>query len=356
MPLKQRYGKPPVPLRRELLITPTTIMEEVRAKSKSDAAFVKDMMGEYYAKKNLRFEKPKQTMKEAARQRGVKVDIPLPKTPRGKKPRPLPRTMKKRKAPARITRAAGKRRKTRRKRKRKRTRRKRKRKRRRKSKRRRRGGLMAPEEESFEKAYVGPKEYGSLGTPTCYGPSDCTSDRAKQSQGMCLSFGYNPTTGNSDCKWGMPPASVPIVAPIKQKYKDNCVHANPAKRGETDLCTTKNHNKKRCLRRKCKWIGDKSNVTVAPACADDMTFVFSGNKKGIPLCQNIKNRKAKMAAEQNPTKKAQMKAVIDKQCNKLGYTYCKKTCGVCPSKAKGGRRKTKRRRKRKRRRKSKRRR
>lgn len=137
MPLKQQYGRPPVPLRRGLLRTPKTIMEEVRAKSKSDAAFVKDMMGEYYAKKNLRFEQPKQTMKEAARQRGVKVDIPLPKTPRGKKPRPLPRRMKKRKAPTRITSAAGKRRKTRRKRKRKRTRRKRKRKRRRTKRRRR---------------------------------------------------------------------------------------------------------------------------------------------------------------------------------------------------------------------------
>ena len=28
-----------------------------------------------------------------------------------------------------------------------------------------------------------------------------------------------------------------------------------------------------------------------------------------------------------------MKAVIDKQCNKMGYVYCKKTYGVCTPKA-----------------------
>lgn len=129
---------------------------------------------------------------------------------------------------------------------------------------------------------------GGLGGAACYGPRDCTGVSAQKSKSHCLSHGYNPkATHQTDCKWGAPPVTASMMAPV------------------------------------------------GPACADDMTYVFSGNKKGTPLCQNIKNRKAKMAAEKNPTKKAQMKAVIDKQCNKMGYVYCKKTCGVCPSKATG---------------------
>ena len=138
MPLKQQYGRPPVPLRRALLRTPKTIMEEVRAKSKSDAAFVKDMMEKNFRDHPGRFEKPESdAMRERLEESGVYLSIPLPKTPKGKKPRPLPTTLKKRNPPKRITRAAGKRRKTRRKRKRKRTRRKRKRKRKKSRKRRR---------------------------------------------------------------------------------------------------------------------------------------------------------------------------------------------------------------------------
>tara|TARA_B100000424_G_C22935876_1_gene498009 strand:+ start:390 stop:803 length:414 start_codon:yes stop_codon:yes gene_type:complete len=137
MPLKQQYGRPPVPLRRALLRTPTTIMEEVRANSKSDAAFVKKMMEKNFRDHPGRFEKPESdAMRERLEESGVYLSIPPPKTPRGKKPMPLPGTLKKRKPPKRIVRA-GKRRKTRRKRKRKRTRRKRKRKRKKSRKRRR---------------------------------------------------------------------------------------------------------------------------------------------------------------------------------------------------------------------------
>tara|TARA_B110000008_G_C16955790_1_gene558135 strand:- start:1713 stop:2153 length:441 start_codon:yes stop_codon:yes gene_type:complete len=146
MPLKQQYGRPPVPLRRGLLRTPKTIMEEVRAKSKSDAAFVKKMMEINLRDHPGRFEKPESdAMRERLEESGVDLSISLPKTPRGKKPtlrfaKPLPDSLKRRIPPPRKTRRIGgkkRRRKTRRKRKRKRTRRKRKRKRRRKSKRRR---------------------------------------------------------------------------------------------------------------------------------------------------------------------------------------------------------------------------
>ena len=37
--------------------------------------------------------------------------------------------------------------------------------------------------------------------PHCSGPGDCSSKRAQESSGMCLSFGYNKKTGKSNCKW-----------------------------------------------------------------------------------------------------------------------------------------------------------
>ena len=86
MPLKQQYGRPPVPLRRALLRTPTTIMEEVRANSKSDAAFVKKMMEKNLREHPGRFEKPESdAMRERLEESGVYLSIPPPKTPRGKK-------------------------------------------------------------------------------------------------------------------------------------------------------------------------------------------------------------------------------------------------------------------------------
>ena len=74
------------------------------------------------------------------------------------------------------------------------------------------------------------KRRAGLGGATCYGPRDCTSAKAKSEKKMCLSFGYNPKTGQSDCKWGVPPVAASMMA---------------------------------------------------PACADDMTYVFSGNKNFI---------------------------------------------------------------------------
>ena len=170
---------------------------------------------------------------------------------------------------------------------------------RKKSRRRRRGGLIPPQEESFEKAYVGPKEYGSLGSPTCYGPRDCTSAKAKQDKRMCLSFGYNPKTGQSDCQWGVPPAPKPM--PIMKP--------TPAPKPMPIMKPT--------------------------ICEDDMTFIRQGpHSTGRPLCEVIKSRKAEISWEKDPVKRAKMVQMVIKNCSNLGAKHCKKTCGKCKPKQK----------------------
>ena len=62
----------------------------------------------------------------------------------------------------------------------------------------------------------GPKNL-SKQEPTCYGPRDCTSDKAKKSKGSCLSRGFNPKTRNTDCKWGVPQPAAPILIPSVDK-------------------------------------------------------------------------------------------------------------------------------------------
>merc|ERR1711988_2010568 len=122
--------------------------------------------------------------------------------------------------------------------------------------------------------FGGPRPMGKRGpmpalpASACSGPGDCNSKRAQESSGMCLSFGYNPTTGKSNCKWNEQTKKMmlPVEEPLPQP--------KPV-----------------------------PQLKQAPACADDMTYVFSGNKKGTPLCQNIKNRKAKMMAEKIQQKK-----------------------------------------------------
>lgn len=244
-------------------------------------------------------------------------------------------------------------------------RRKRRKSRRKSRKRRRRGGLIPPpEEESFEKAYVS-KEYG--GSPTCYGPRDCTSDKAKRDKRMCLSYGYNRDTGQSDCQWGVPPAPKPVMAPVMApapkpvapvmaptyKTDDRCRNL----KGKVSARCGIRHSKAECEKKEkrrpgdtnkkkwkpfCKWTGD---VMAPMVCEDDMTFIRQGpGSSGKPLCEVIKSRKQKMAMETDQTKRAEMLKVIMKNCNQLGATYCKKTCGKCPKKKggkKGGRKYTK---------------
>jgi len=56
--------------------------------------------------------------------------------------------------------------------------------------------------------------------PHCSGPGDCTSKRAQESSGMCLSFGYNSKTGNSNCKWSGPtPKQGVMVNKTRKKQK-----------------------------------------------------------------------------------------------------------------------------------------
>ena len=175
-------------------------------------------------------------------------------------------------------------------------RRKRRKSRRKSRKRRRRGGLIPPpEEESFEKAYVS-KEYG--GSPTCYGPRDCTSDKAKRDKRMCLSYGYNRDTGQSDCQWGVPPAPKP--APIMQP------------------------------------VAPVMAPVMAPmGCEDDMSFIRQGpHSTGRPLCEVIKSRKAEISWEKDPVKRAKMVQMVIKNCSNLGAKHCKKTCGKCKPKQK----------------------
>ena len=236
-------------------------------------------------------------------------------------------------------------------------------------KRRRRGGLM-PQEESFEKAYVGPKEYGSLGSPTCYGPRDCTSAQAKRDKKMCLSYGYNPKTGQTDCQWGVPPAPKPVapvmapapkpVAPVMAptyKTDDRCrnlkgkVSARCGIRHSKAECEKKegrysrDRNKKK-WKKYCKWTGD---VMAPMVCEDDMTFIRQGpHSTGRPLCEIIKSRKAEIAREKDPAKRGKMVQMVIKNCSNKGATYCKKTCGKCPKK-KGGKKSRKKRKKRRKR-------
>ena len=67
MPLKQQYGKPPVPPRKGQLLTSKNIMDKVKMDSKKDAAFVKKKMAEFYKKHQLRGESSKPTIKEKMR-------------------------------------------------------------------------------------------------------------------------------------------------------------------------------------------------------------------------------------------------------------------------------------------------
>jgi len=242
---------------------------------------------------------------------------------------------------------------------------------RKKSRRRRRGGLIPPKEESFEKAYVGPKEYGSLGSPTCYGPRDCTSAKAKRDKRMCLSFGYNPKTGQSDCQWGVPPAPKPMpimkptpapkpVAPVMAptyKTDDRCRNL----KGKVSARCGIRHSKAECEKKEkrrpgdtnkkkwkpfCKWTGD---VMAPMVCEDDMTFIRQGpHSTGRPLCEIIKSRKAEIAREKDPVKRGKMVQMVIKNCSNKGATYCKKTCGKCPKK-KGGKKSRKKRKKRRKR-------
>ena len=139
---------------------------------------------------------------------------------------------------------------------------------------------------------------GGLGTPTCYGPGDCTGERAKRNQGMCLSFGYNPSTGRSDCQWGVPPASkpMPIMKPVAPVM---------------------------------------APVMAPIVCEDDRTFIRQGpHSTGRPLCEIIKSRKREIALEKDPEKRRKMVEMVIKNCSNLGAKHCPKTCGKCPKKKK----------------------
>ncbi len=205
---------------------------------------------------------------------------------------------------------------------------------------------------------------GGLGSPTCYGPRDCTSAKAKQDKRMCLSFGYNPTSGESDCQWGVPaPKPMPIMKPVAPvmaptyKTDDRCrnlkgkVSARCGIRHSKAECEKKEKRRPGDTNRKkwkpfCKWKGD---VMAPMVCEDDMTFVRQGlHSTGRPLCEVIKSRKAEIAREKDPVKRGEMIKMVIKNCSNKGAIHCKKTCGKCPKK-KGGKKSRKKRKKRRKR-------
>lgn len=129
MPLKLRYGKPPVPPRKGQLLTTKNIMKKVKKDSKDDAAFVTKKMTEFYKNHQLRGDKAKPTEIQQLRARIHAIPPSLKKrTPM----RSLPSTLKRRTPPPRIKRGGKTRRKRRRKKKKTRRRKKKKTRRRRK--------------------------------------------------------------------------------------------------------------------------------------------------------------------------------------------------------------------------------
>jgi len=128
MPLKLRYGKPTVPLRKGQLLTTGKIMDKVKMSSKKDAAFVKRKMAEFYKTHQLRGDEAKPTEIEQLRKRVHAIRTPEKRTPM----RSLPSTLKRRIPPPRIKSGGKTRRKRRRKKKKTRRRKKKKTRRRRK--------------------------------------------------------------------------------------------------------------------------------------------------------------------------------------------------------------------------------
>ncbi len=101
MPLKQQYGRPPIPPRKGQILTTKNIIDQVKTDSKKDAAFVRNKMAEFYKTHQLRGDEAKPTIKEKMRlalKKPSTLKIKPPRTPKGR-PIPGPRTPKGRPIP-----------------------------------------------------------------------------------------------------------------------------------------------------------------------------------------------------------------------------------------------------------------
>ena len=156
----------------------------------------------------------------------------------------------------------------------------------------------------------------------CSGPGKCNSKRAQESSPMCLSFGYNPSTGKSNCKWNgqtkkssnhitqkrktgdkshkltkkmMLPVEEPLPQPkpvpqLKQasapkikKPDDRCRNL----KGEVSARCGIRHSKEECQKKEKRRPGDRNKKKWKPFCK------WIGDKKGGKRTRKKKRRKKK---------------------------------------------------------------
>ena len=186
-------------------------------------------------------------------------------------------------------------------------------------------------------------------TSTAPSAEACNSPAAQKDKRSCNSRGWNPVKGKAECVWT--PKSQVQENPQETEIETVTERqSNPAAKSRLRGMFKRVRNiegKKKSEAALAKYGLNKDGNAVVPgieepivetlpqdsSCEDDDTFIRQGEgASGKPLCEVIRSRKAKIAAETDQDKKREMIQVVMKNCSKLGAQHCKKTCGKCPKK------------------------